>query len=314
MPHRITLEVSASTHVGAKRSENEDRVLVAHLENRAAYVGAFAGQLEVRSGGALLAVCDGMGGEAGGEVASSTAVATLYREAVVALPGRTPSGVARGVLDAVQAASHEIERLAAVHVELSRMGTTATVCAVTEESLIVAQVGDSRAYLLRGGRLVQLTRDQTLATLLLERGQLQPDQLDDFEYNHVILQALGHKGGVDVDLGSVGLCQGDLVLICSDGLHGCVDHAALTATLSAAAPVSQIADRLIQLALEVGAPDNVTCIVARVVAPLETGEPEPKLSKVTLPAPEPEAVAVPESTDESPLGPLARLRALLHLA
>lgn len=314
MSNRIALEVSASTHVGAKRSENEDRVLVANLERRSAHVGAFAGQLEVQSGGALLAVCDGMGGEAGGEVASSTAIAALFREAVVALPGRSPGGVARGVLDAVQVASQEIEQLAATHAALSRMGTTATVCAVTDESLVVAQVGDSRAYLLRGGRLVQLTRDQTLATLLLERGQLQPDQLDDFEYNHVILQALGHKGGVDVDLGSVGLAHGDVLLICSDGLHGCVDHRALTETLGVSAPVRDIGDRLIELALAAGAPDNVTCIVARVVGPLQAPEHDPKLSKVTLPAREPEPAAAPEPTDDSSLRPLARLRALLQLA
>ena len=314
MSNRIALEVSASTHVGAKRSENEDRVLVANLEHRSAHVGAFAGQLEVQSGGALLAVCDGMGGEAGGEVASSTAIAALFREAVVALPGRSPGGVARGVLDAVKAASHEIEQLAASNVALSRMGTTATVCAVTDESLVVAQVGDSRAYLLRGDRLVQLTRDQTLATLLLERGQLQPDQLDDFEYNHVILQALGHKGGVDVDLGSVALARGDVLLICSDGLHGCVDHRTLTETLGVSAPVSDIGDRLIELALAAGAPDNVTCIVARVVAPLEPLEPEPKLRRVTLPAREPEPAATPDPIGDSSLRPLARLRALLHLA
>jgi protein phosphatase len=282
---RISLDVSARTHVGVKRSENEDRVLVADLSGRAAHVGAFSGQLEVGSGGALLAVCDGMGGEAGGEVASSTAVAALYRAGTQCLPGRSAAGVARGLLDTVQAASREIEQLAATHAALRRMGTTATVCTVADEALIVAQVGDSRAYLLRSGRLVQLTRDQTLATLLLEKGQLTPEQLPDFEFSHVILQALGHAGGVEVDLGWLRLRQGDVLLVCSDGLFGCVDHAALTAALGSLEAPSCICDELIRLALAAGAPDNVSCLVARAHGALEApADSTPALEKVVLPA------------------------------
>jgi protein phosphatase len=312
MANRIALEVSASTHVGAKRSENEDRVLVANLDASTAHVGAFAGRLEVGSGGALLAVCDGMGGEAGGEIASTTAVATLYREAAASLPGRSAQGVARGVLDAVQTASRDIELLAHANMELSRMGTTATVCAIAEGRLIVAQVGDSRAYLLRGGRLLQLTRDQTLATLLIERGQLTPDQLDTFELNHVILQALGHAGGVDVDLGWALLATGDVLLICSDGLHGCVEHATLTAALGADVHPSEICSELVRLALAAGAPDNVSCVVARVAGGLEARDSWPRLEKVVLPvapasAEEPVASA-PADAEESTL---SRLRALL---
>src|SRR3954465_10333514 len=159
-PVRITLEVAARTHVGVKRTENEDRVLVADLEAPVAHVGAFAGRLQIGRGGALLAVCDGMGGEAGGEVASTTAVATLYREALGALPGRSSLDVARGLLEAVQAANRDIQQVGGGHVEVERMGATAAVCAVADQMLILAQVGDSRAYLLRGEHLVQLTRDQ----------------------------------------------------------------------------------------------------------------------------------------------------------
>lgn len=315
-PSRIALEVAARTHVGVRRAENEDRVLVADLEGRIAHIGAFAGRLEVGSGGALLAVCDGMGGEAGGEVASTTAVTTLYRAAAAALPGRSSAGVARGLLDAVQAASRDIELLAAAHSELSRMGTTATVCAVAEHMLIFAQVGDSRAYLLRGEQLVQLTRDQTLATLLIERGQLTPEQLDSFEYNHVILQALGHVGGVDVDLGALRLAQGDILLICSDGLHGCVDDSTLAATLLVH-DSSQACDELVRLALAAGAPDNVSCLVAR-ASGLRGGvaDPNPKLDKVVLPVAPSEArpdVSPPPDESSRSEGALARLRALLRL-
>lgn len=323
MPHsstRIVLEVAARTHVGAKRTENEDRVLVADLDAGSAHVGAFSGRLHVGSGGALLAVCDGMGGEAGGEVASTQAIETLYREAVRALPGRSNQGVARGLLEAVRSASRDIEALAQVRVELSRMGTTATVCALAEQQLIVAQVGDSRAYLLRGECLVQLTRDQTLATLLLERGQLTLDQFHDFEFGHVILQALGHAGGVDVDLGELGLADGDTLLICSDGLYGCVDDAEVALTLRAHEP-NQACDKLIALALEAGAPDNVSCLVARASGDLPLPAAEAQLAKVVL-APQPlaegsqlaapETVPPTERAPSAPAGPLARLRAFFQ--
>jgi PPM family protein phosphatase len=319
-PVRITLEVAARTHVGVKRTENEDRVLVADLEGRAAHVGTFSGRLEVGSGGALLAVCDGMGGEAGGEIASATAVATLYREALGSLPGRSSLGVARGLLEAVQAASRDIEQLGAIHTELSRMGTTATVCAVADETLVFAQVGDSRAYLLRGERLVQLTRDQTLATLLLERGQLTPDQLGSFEFSHVILQALGHTGGVDVDLGALRLARGDVLLICSDGLYGCVDDVTLAATLRSHQGMSDVCDELIRLALAAGAPDNVSCLVARANGAFAHDvDACPRLDKVVLPVeplepPSPTApiTSAPSCEVSATDGPLARLRAFFQ--
>ena len=181
--------------------------------------------------------------------------------------------------------------------------------------LIFAQVGDSRAYLLRGERLVQLTRDQTLATLLIERGQLTPDQLDSFEYNHVILQALGHVGGVDVDLGALRLAQDDILLICSDGLHGCVDDATLAAALRCHDP-SQACDELVRLALAAGAPDNVSCLVARASGvPGGVVASSPRLDKVVL-AVEPleprRDVSPPAGESRLSEGPLARLRAFLR--
>jgi protein phosphatase len=277
----LLLDVAVRTHVGAQRSNNEDRSLVADLASRTAEVGAFSGTLRVENGGALFAVCDGMGGEAGGEVASSTAVAALYRGALDRLPGRSADGVARGLVETVTGASAEIEAMARSHAELRRMGTTATVCTIADDSLIVAQVGDSRAYLLRSERLVQLTRDQTLVTLLLERGQLTPDQVKTSEMGHVILQALGHQGGVDVDLGSVRLTRGDVILVCSDGLFGCVDDGAIAGVLRSMASPAACCDELIELALAAGAPDNVTCIVARCEsAPDQPPSDPPLLRKV----------------------------------
>lgn len=284
---RIRFSVAARTDVGVERSNNEDRVLVADLASGSPYVGAFGGELEAENGGVLLAVCDGMGGEAGGEVASTTAVETLFRTSSVSLPGRAESEVALGLVQAVRMASQAIEARALVDRELSRMGTTATVCTVAGDSLLVAQVGDSRAYLLRAGRLHQLTRDQTLKTLLVERGQLTPEQAGEFQHDNIILQALGHKGGVDVDIGWVGLCQDDVLLVCSDGLYGPVPDPLIAQALSASSDPGKACDALIQLALDAGAPDNVTCLVARChgALPPASGE-APVLRKLELsPAP-----------------------------
>jgi protein phosphatase len=263
VPKTFQLDVAARTHTGERRGNNEDRLLVADLDARTAQIGAFCGRLVVGNGGALLAVCDGMGGEAGGEIASHTAVSALYRAAVTHLPGRTAEGVAEGLREAVETASREIRAIAASEAALRRMGTTATVCTVADDTLLVAQVGDSRAYLLRGDHLVQLTRDQTLVSLLVERGELTEDQAKTCELSHVILQALGHPGGIDVDVGRVRLARGDVLLVCSDGLFGCVDDPTIASILRAPLATAECCDALVAQALGAGAPDNVTCIVAR---------------------------------------------------
>ena len=288
-PSHVLLRVAARTHVGVERSNNEDRVLVADLAAGVPHVGVFGGELEAENGGALLAVCDGMGGEAGGEVASTTAVETLFRFSAQSLPGRSENDVARGLVESVRSASRAIEARAEADRALARMGTTATVCTVAGDALLIAQVGDSRAYLLRAGVLHQLTRDQTLKTLLVERGQLTPEQAGEFQHNNIILQALGHKGGVDVDLGWVGLCQDDVLLLCSDGLYGCVPDERIAQMLSAGGDLGQTCDALIELALQAGAPDNVTVLVAHChgALPPPSGE-TPVLRKIEL-APDPQS-------------------------
>jgi serine/threonine protein phosphatase PrpC len=283
---RIVLRVAARSDVGVERSNNEDRSLVADLAAQTVHTGPVEDAFEVDNGGTLLAVCDGMGGEAGGEIASSTAVDALFRAGVALLPGRSEHDVARGLVEAVKGASRAVESRAASDRGLARMGTTATVCTVAGDALLVAQVGDSRAYLFRSGNLFQLTRDQTLKTLLVERGQLTPEEAGDFQHNNIILQALGHHGGVEVDLGWAGLCRGDVLLVCSDGLFGCVPDEAIARTLGAAAEPGAACDALIALALAAGAPDNVTCVVAHFdgALPPASGD-APVLNKIELAPP-----------------------------
>ena len=139
------------------------------------------------------------------------------------------------------------------------MGTTATACALAGDALYLAQVGDSRAYLLRDGCLTQLTRDQTLARLMLERGQITPEELPNFPYGHVILQALGTAERVEVDLTRVRVARGDVLLVCSDGLHGLVPDDTLRAALAAEPSATAACEALVGLALEAGGHDNITC-------------------------------------------------------
>jgi PPM family protein phosphatase len=259
----IQLDIAARTHAGLKRDNNEDQVLVADLIRGRPAGGGFDGRLEVGDGGVLLAVCDGIGGNAGGEVASGTAVTELYRQALGRLPGRSLEAAASTLFDCVRGASQHIEQLARAQPALRGMGTTATVCTLAGDSLIVAHVGDCRAYLLRGGELVRLTRDQTLMALLLERGQLTPEEASRFEYAHVILQALGSAQGVEIELGTVPLARDDVLLLCSDGLYGCVADDAIAGVLSGQASTAHIVDQLLALGLEAGAPDNLSCVVAR---------------------------------------------------
>jgi PPM family protein phosphatase len=277
---RIRLDVAARTHAGMERVGNEDRVLVADLAAKIEHVGPFSGALDAGNGGALLAVCDGMGGEVGGEIASSTAVEALYQAGVESLPGRSENEVARGLLESVKRASEAVEARALTDRALARMGTTATVCTLAGDALLVAQVGDSRAYLFRNGVLKQLTRDQTLKTLLVEQGQLTPEEATDFQHSNIILQALGHHGGVEVDLGWVRLCQGDVLLVCSDGLYGCVPDDLIARTLVAAENPEKACDALVEKALAAGAPDNVTVLVARCQGSLPSESEPPELRKV----------------------------------
>jgi protein phosphatase len=280
---RIVLRVAARSDVGVERSNNEDRSLVGDLTLGQPHVGTFDGALETDNGGVLLAVCDGMGGEAGGEIASTTAVEALFRTGVASLPGRSEQDVARGLVETVKSASQAVEARAIADRALARMGTTATVCTFAGDALLIAQVGDSRAYMFRGGRLSQLTRDQTLKNLLVERGQLTPEEAGEFQHTNIILQALGHHGGVEVDLGWVGASRGDVLLLCSDGLFGCVSDESIAQALAANGDPSAACDVLIRMALQAGAPDNVTCVVAHLDGALPPGSAEPPvLQKLEL--------------------------------
>ncbi len=242
------LDVAAHSDPGLVRADNQDSFLV--LSPPAPLVA--------------LAVCDGMGGAAGGDVASQLAVDVLREVMATGDAPATPEALGRRLLHGGEEASRRVHEAADATRELAGMGTTATACALSGDALYIAQVGDSRAYLYREGRLTRLTRDQTLATLMMEQGQLAPEELPTFPLGHVILQAVGTTERVEVDLTRVRVARGDVILVCSDGLHGPVSHEEIRATLAREKSAPEACAALIALAIDAGGPDNVTCIVARV--------------------------------------------------
>lgn len=258
LPFRVLF--AAASDVGRVRSNNEDRVVVADLATGVALSQGAAGASRTQRGGWFAAVCDGMGGEEGGEVASSMAVDAILAAMLGARGALDVGESVRGALDRasglVFAEAQRIRRL-------SRMGTTATVAALGDGEIVVGQVGDSRCYLLRGGALVQLTRDQTLVAMLAERTRQPYEEIVATHGSNVILQAVGTRPTVDAALTRVPIVAGDVVLLCSDGLHGTLDDDRIRAILLADLEPSRACEALISAANERGAPDNVSCIVAR---------------------------------------------------
>jgi protein phosphatase len=263
---KIRIEVFAKTDLGRARDHNEDRFLVADLTRKAASLQADVRQHDVGPRGTLLVVADGMGGAAAGEVASQMAADTIYahlaktwneeREA-------TPQRFAYRLKEAVEVANASIHAHAKAHPEVRGMGTTMTAAGVLNDHLYLTQVGDSRAYLIRGGEAHQLTKDQSLMQRLVEAGELTEEEAAHSERRNIILQALGPDPKVKVDLTHQELRRGDVVVLCSDGLSGQVKKDEIAKIVTATPDLAAVCDQLVALANERGGPDNITVVIAR---------------------------------------------------
>lgn len=238
------------TDQGPVRSGNEDAHAATWLPKAGGDVG-------------LWVVCDGMGGAAAGEVASQTAIVTLEHHLAHTPFGLSVDDGAAALADAVRVADRVVYAKSLHERGLAGMGTTVTAALLVGTRVVVAQVGDSRAYVLRGGVLARLTRDQTLVQQLIEAGQLTEEEGRDAPFGNVVLQAVGTRGDVEVDLTSFEVARGDVLLLCSDGLHGAVLDGELTATLGTHEDPDAAARALVALAFARGAEDNVTCMVVR---------------------------------------------------
>ncbi|WP_344554278.1 Stp1/IreP family PP2C-type Ser/Thr phosphatase, partial [Pseudokineococcus marinus] len=235
------LRYAARSDVGLVRSSNQD----------SAYVGPH-----------LLVVADGMGGHAGGDVASSIAVAELSR-----LEGESHGADALGHLEeAVRRASARLSERVREEPALAGMGTTVTALLRSGDRLALAHIGDSRAYVLRDGELAQVTHDHTFVQHLVDEGRITAEEAEHHPQRSVLLRVLGDiDSSQELDTSVREARTGDRWLLCSDGLSGMVGHATLREALTGVPDVGECADLLVQLALRGGGSDNVTVVVADVV-------------------------------------------------
>ena len=257
----IQVSVFARTDIGMQRSGNEDAFMVADLTTGNVGLGPDMSTHPVGSRGSLMVVSDGMGGAVAGEIASEMAV-TSIRESLMEMP--TDLSISDQLKMATEIANERIWEHAQQNPELSGMGATVTAVLVQGTSAYIGQVGDSRAYLIRGNRIKQLTKDQSLAQMLVDSGAITPEQIHSVPQN-VIMQALGTQPTVKVALTAVELCRNDHLLICSDGLSNKfqdnVDE--LRQTAQSSSDLTSACRRLVEIANERGGEDNITVIIAR---------------------------------------------------
>jgi len=255
-----SISVSAFTDVGMKRKMNEDALLLADLTNFNFSFGARINTGHLSERGALLAVADGMGGAAGGEIASELAVTTLRDELTQSL---NMESVSLRLKEAVENTNLRIWEYAQQHPELRGMGTTLTAALISDGLAYVAQVGDSRGYLLRGEKITQITKDQSFVQRLVDAGLLDEEGAQIHPQRNLLLQSLGVEPTVKVILTEFPLCRNDYLLLCSDGLSNKISPQEMRQALQESNSVSETCRKLIEEANQRGGEDNITVIVAR---------------------------------------------------
>ena len=262
----VIVHVFGRTDVGRIREHNEDAFVVADLTRGKATLLPEVRTHEVGDRGTLFMVADGMGGAAAGEIASAMAIDVVLRELSVALTGvdaPAPETYASALKRATATANAQIHTYALEHPEYRGMGTTATVAAVLGDTLFLAQVGDSRAYLVRDGIAMQITKDQSLMQKLIEAGEITEEEAEQSERRNIILQALGPESHIRVDLTHQQVRRNDVLILCSDGLSGQVKISEIAQVVMDEPELMTVCKRLIDLANENGGPDNITVIAAR---------------------------------------------------
>jgi PPM family protein phosphatase len=256
----LDIVVVGASDVGQVRETNEDHFLVGDLDSKLP-VDVDVPWVAASDRGPLLVVCDGMGGVDGGEIASELAARVMWREMKKTPDTRDPEVFARLLRRAVRVANHDVHAMARREAGLRGMGTTLSAAGVVADRLILATVGDSRAYVLRAGALIQVTRDQSLHSALLAAGHSANEAAS---AGGAILQALGVGEDCEPSLSIIELRRGDRILLCSDGLYGLVGDPALALLLSEPHTVAEAVRLLVAAARAAGGSDNITALVLSV--------------------------------------------------
>jgi len=272
MSREIMFEViaSACTDVGRVRRTNEDSLILSNLSDGTS-IGE-TGLMRFASGphGSLFAVADGMGGAAAGEMASSVGVQTVCSGIQADVTRRREwrsEDLERILIDSVGEANRKIHSLSRRRQELEGMGTTLTIALEYRGYLILGQIGDSRAYLLRNGELRQLTRDQSLVAQKVYAGELSENEARHHPERNVLLQALGVQSTIEIAIGRLSLQEGDLLLLCSDGLHSQMSREEIHQILSRSPNLEEASANLVDLANVRGGPDNITAVLVQFLFP-----------------------------------------------
>ncbi|MBI2761250.1 MAG: Stp1/IreP family PP2C-type Ser/Thr phosphatase [Chloroflexi bacterium] len=259
-----SLVFAADSDVGRRRSVNQDRYL--------------AVSVSLPSGEAtLLSVADGMGGAAGGEVASAHAVEELARVMGDAAPGRSEAEL---LAESILAANRAIFAHGQADPSLQGMGTTMVSVLVRGDQAVVAHVGDSRACLVRANVLYRLTADHNWVAEQVRRGEITEDEAATSNFRNVLTRSVGVAANVTPEVSEVmTLYPGDVLVLCSDGLHGVVEDDAIAAIAAKEEPGTAVR-QLIDLANQNGGPDNITVVVGRMAgeAPVSVPPPSPRMA------------------------------------
>lgn len=277
-PVMVDVEFGAISHPGKVRTNNEDHFLVFRLSRclNTLLTNLPHGEIpqQFEEYGYAMVVADGMGGMAAGEVASRVAMKSGVEMLVndvkwnLKINEQIAQEVLQNMGDYVRALDFTLTELARYDKSLSGMGTTFSVVYSVGTELFIGHVGDSRVYLHRKGKLLQLTRDHTVAQSLADAGEILPEEVATHKQRHVLTNALGGNAGlVKVDTKRAQLEDGDYLLLCTDGLSDLVSDDRIASVLGNIAKPQQACEKLIDLALSEGGRDNVTVVLARFSIP-----------------------------------------------
>lgn len=262
MQASLMLRVSGRTDVGRVRQSNEDAYLLANLSTGEKSSDPTLATWSVGDQGVLIAVSDGMGGAKAGEVASALSIEGLF-ETMCAQAAEGRADDAAKLRSACEQTSRKV-REAGQSPDRRGMGATLTAVLFRGPVAYIAEVGDSRAYLLRGGSICQVTRDQSYVQLLVDAGVLTPEQAEESPQKNIILQVMGQKEELQVEVGRLEIRQGDRFLLCSDGLSNAIHAEEIQRIGAAPTPIDAACAALVDAANQAGGADNITVVLAEV--------------------------------------------------
>ncbi|GGE16799.1 serine/threonine phosphatase stp [Marinithermofilum abyssi] len=241
------MEKAWQTHKGRVREYNEDSV----------------GLFQSDEGVTVAVVADGMGGHQAGDVASQSAVRIIRQRLMSLSPRMDTNELRRRSEEAVLAANREVYQMAASHKGYKGMGTTVITAVLSPEEVVLAHIGDSRAYLLHNEGLYQLTEDHSLVNVLKKHGEITEEEAKVHPQRNVLVRALGTNEEVEADMIVTPWYEGDTLLLCSDGLYNMVGVDEIGTILTSGLSVQEQSDLLVEKALEAGGVDNISVILIK---------------------------------------------------